>query len=213
MEQRRIERQQRQERRKNRVQKNLPIISLVGYTNAGKSTLLNTLTQSEVYAEKKMFATLDPTSRRLRLPIEQEIIINDTVGFIRDLPETLVAAFRATLEEISDSDLLVHVVDAANPQAIHQIESVDKILEELELNKIPRLIVLNKADLSDENSIEALARQLLFDKGSESAAVSAIKPNTLKPLLEKIGEILSKDLTERFENSRFKAQSVSGIEP
>ena len=108
---------QRQERRKNRVQKNLPIISLVGYTNAGKSTLLNALTNSDVYAEKKMFATLDPTSRRLRLPVEQEVIINDTVGFIRDLPETLVAAFRATLEEIGDSDLLVHIVDASNPRA------------------------------------------------------------------------------------------------
>jgi GTP-binding protein HflX len=183
---------QRQERRKNRVQKNLPIISLVGYTNAGKSTLLNTLTQSEVYAEKKMFATLDPTSRRLRLPIEQEIIINDTVGFIRDLPETLVAAFRATLEEISDSDLLVHIVDAANPQVMQHIESVDKILQDLEFNKIPRLIVLNKADLLDDASIEALQRQLLFDKGSESVAVSAIKPQTLKPLLEKIGEVIGK---------------------
>ena len=121
---------QRQERRKHRVQKNVPIISLVGYTNAGKSTLLNTLTNSKVYAEKKMFATLDPTSRRLRLPIEREIIINDTVGFIRDLPDALVAAFRATLEEISDSDLLVHVVDASNPRAIQQIEAVDKILHE-----------------------------------------------------------------------------------
>ncbi|MGC2234838.1 MAG: GTPase HflX [Pyrinomonadaceae bacterium] len=187
---------QRQERRKNRVQKNLPIISLVGYTNAGKSTLLNTLTQSDVYAEKKMFATLDPTSRRLRLPIEQEIIINDTVGFIRDLPETLVAAFRATLEEISDSELLVHVVDASNPQAAGQIESVDKILHDLELNKIPRLIVLNKADLVDEQTLEALQRQLLFDKDSESVAVSAIKANTLKPLLEKIGEFISRDLIQ-----------------
>jgi GTP-binding protein HflX len=199
---------QRQERRKNRVQKNLPIISLVGYTNAGKSTLLNTLTNSEVYAEKKMFATLDPTSRRLRLPIEQEIIINDTVGFIRDLPETLVAAFRATLEEISDSDLLVHVVDASNAHAIHQIESVDKILGELELNKIPRMVVLNKSDLLDEISIEALARQISLDKGQENVAVSAIEPKTLKPLLEKIGEIVSKDLTGRYE----KARSVSYFE-
>jgi GTPase len=194
---------QRQERRKNRLSRNVPIISLVGYTNAGKSTLLNTLTQSEVYAEKKMFATLDPTSRRLRLPIEQEIIINDTVGFIRDLPETLVAAFRATLEEISDSDLLVHVVDAANSQVFHHIESVDKILGELELNKIPRLIVLNKADLLDNDSIEALQRQLLFDKGSgESIAVSAIEPQTLKPLLQRIGQLISKDL------SNFAAQGV-----
>ncbi len=184
---------QRQERRKSRLNKNVPIISLVGYTNAGKSTLLNTLTQSKVYAEKQMFATLDPTSRRLRLPIEQEIIINDTVGFIRDLPETLVAAFRATLEEISDSDLLVHVVDASNPQALQQIESVDKILRELELNNIPCLIVLNKADLIDEVSVQALERNILFDKDRESVAISAISPKSLSPLLEKIGEVITKD--------------------
>ena len=183
-------RKQRQQRRKERLRKDLPIISLVGYTNAGKSTLLNTLTQSKVYAEKKMFATLDPTSRRLRLPIEQEIIINDTVGFIRDLPETLVAAFRATLEEIADSDLLVHVVDASSPQALAQIESVDKILQDLELNRIPRIIVLNKADLLDENSLEALERQIKLDKDSESVAISAIHSKTLKPLIDKIGELV-----------------------
>jgi GTP-binding protein HflX len=141
-----------------------------------------------------MFATLDPTSRRLRLPIEREIIINDTVGFIRDLPETLVAAFRATLEEISDSNLLVHVVDASSPQAHAHIESVEKILGSLDLNKIPRLIVLNKADLLDEVSLNALQRSILFDKGSESVAISAIQSQTLKPLIEKIGEVISQDL-------------------
>jgi GTP-binding protein HflX len=185
---------QRQERRKHRVQKNVPIISLVGYTNAGKSTLLNTLTDSKVYAEKKMFATLDPTSRRLRLPYEQEVIINDTVGFIRDLPEALVAAFRATLEEISDSDLLVHVVDASNPNSLAQIESVEKILLELKLNEIPQIVVLNKADLPDEDSLIALERQIEIDKHRETVSISAIQPRTLKPLVEKIGEILVKDL-------------------
>jgi len=194
-------RKQRQQRRKERLRRDVPIISLVGYTNAGKSTLLNTLTRSKVYAEKKMFATLDPTSRRLRLPIEQEIIINDTVGFIRDLPATLVAAFRATLEEIADSDLLVHVVDAANPQVIAHIESVDKILLDLELNNIARLIVLNKADLLDETSLEALERQIRLDKGVESVAISAIQSQTLKPLIEKIGEIV------KVQSSRFKVQS------
>ncbi len=183
---------QRQERRKHRVQKNVPIISLVGYTNAGKSTLLNTLTDSKVYAEKKMFATLDPTSRRLRLPYEQEVIINDTVGFIRDLPETLVAAFRATLEEISDSDLLVHVVDASNPNASAQIESVEKILLDLKLNEIPQIIVLNKSDLLDEDSLTAIERQIEIDKHRESVSISAIQPRTLKPLVEKIGEIIGK---------------------
>ncbi len=183
-------RKQRQQRRKERLRKDVPIISLVGYTNAGKSTLLNTLTQSKVYAEKKMFATLDPTSRRLRLPIEQEIIINDTVGFIRDLPETLVAAFRATLEEIADSDLLVHVVDASSEQATAHIESVDKILTDLELNRIPRLIVLNKSDLLDETSLEALTRQIELDKGVATVSISAIHPKTLKPLIDKIGELV-----------------------
>jgi GTPase len=177
---------QRQERRKNRSQKNLPVISLVGYTNAGKSTLLNTLTQSDVYAEKKMFATLDPTSRRLRLPYEQEVIINDTVGFIRDLPEALVAAFRATLEEISDSDLLVHVVDASNPRVIHQIESVDKILADLQYNSIPQIIVLNKADLVSTEEIETLRRQIALDKGVECVAISANVRESLKPLVEQI---------------------------
>ena len=183
-------RKQRQQRRKERLRRDVPIISLVGYTNAGKSTLLNTLTQSKVYAEKKMFATLDPTSRRLRLPIEREIIINDTVGFIRDLPETLVAAFRATLEEIADSDLLVHVVDASSPQALAHVESVDKILLDLELNRIPRLVVLNKADLPDADSLHALERQISLDKQQESVAISAIDSKTLKPLVEKIGELI-----------------------
>lgn len=187
---------QRQERRKHRVQKNVPIISLVGYTNAGKSTLLNILTQSNVYAEKKMFATLDPTSRRLRLPIEREVIINDTVGFIRDLPAPLVAAFRATLEEISDSDLLVHVVDASNPNAAAQIESVEKILLDLKLNEIPQIIVLNKADLLDEDSIVALKRQIELDKNRETVCISAIDPKTLRPLVEKVGEILAQDFMQ-----------------
>lgn len=187
---------QRQERRKGRLRNSLPIISLVGYTNAGKSTLLNTLTNSEVYAESKMFATLDPTSRRLRLPYEQEVIINDTVGFIRDLPETLVAAFRATLEEISDSDLLIHVVDASNPRAMQQIESVDKILNDLELSEIPYIIALNKSDLLDKKSIKALQRQIKFEKNRESIAISAIQSETLKAMLERIGEILAKDLSQ-----------------
>jgi len=183
---------QRQERRKTRVQKNLPIISLVGYTNAGKSTLLNSLTQSDVYAEKKMFATLDPTSRRLRLPYDQEVIINDTVGFIRDLPEALVSAFRATLEEIADSELLIHVVDASHPRVLQQIASVDRILTDLKLNQIPNLLVLNKSDLLDSEALDVLSRQVLLDSATPCVSISAIRRETLRPMIEKIGALLGK---------------------
>ena len=137
-----------------------------------------------------MFATLDPTSRRLRLPIEQEVIVNDTVGFIRDLPEALVAAFRATLEEIGDSDLLIHVVDASNPRVGQQIDSVEKILNDLQFNEIPRLIVLNKADLIDEVDLQALSRQISLEKGIDCVAVSAIQSNSLKPLFAKLSELI-----------------------
>lgn len=183
-------RHQRQERRKTRLQKNLPIISLVGYTNAGKSTLLNALTQSDVFAEKKMFATLDPTSRRLRLPYDREIIINDTVGFIRDLPEALVAAFRATLEEISDSDLLLHVVDISNPQVLSQIESVNKILVELELNDIKQIMVLNKADLAEPDAVAAVSRRIGLDNDIQCVETSAIQNKTLVPLVAAIGSAI-----------------------
>jgi GTP-binding protein HflX len=194
---------QRQERRKTRVQKHLPIISLVGYTNAGKSTLLNALTQSDVYAEKKMFATLDPTSRRLRLPYDQEVIINDTVGFIRDLPEALVSAFRATLEEIADSDLLVHVVDASNRRVLQQIASVGKILSDLHFNEIPQLIVLNKSDLLDADEIETLMRQIKLDSDVQCVAISAIHRETLRPMVEEIGVQI------QVPSSKFKVQSTS----
>ncbi len=187
---------QRQERRKNRVQKHLPIISLVGYTNAGKSTLLNALTQSEVYVEKKMFATLDPTSRRLRLPYDQEVIINDTVGFIRDLPEALVSAFRATLEEIADSDLLVHVVDASNPRVLQQIASVTKIIGDLHYNQIPQLIVLNKSDLLGDDAIDSLMRQITLDSGIKCVSISAIRRETLRPMVETIGEMIKVPASE-----------------
>ena len=182
---------QRQERRKARVQRHLPIISLVGYTNAGKSTLLNNLTQSDVYAEKKMFATLDPTSRRLRLPYDQEVIINDTVGFIRDLPEALVSAFRATLEEIADSDLLVHVVDASHSQVKQQIASVGKIIADLHYNHIPQLIVLNKTDLLEPAEIDRLTTQISLDSDAQCVSISAIHRETLRPMVEIIGKLLA----------------------
>jgi GTP-binding protein HflX len=189
------QRRRRYERRKERLRHKLPLISIVGYTNAGKSTLLNKLTASSVLAEQRMFATLDPASRRLRLPREQEVIINDTVGFIRDLPPGLVAAFRATLEEISDSTVLIHLIDAANSRWQQQMESVDRMLTELSLDQIPRLVVLNKSDLVDAELIEGMIRHVSRETGRDCLAISAARPQTLRPLLERAGELLARDLS------------------
>ncbi len=177
-------RKSRHVQRTRRMRRDLPIISIVGYTNAGKSTLLNALTESAVAAEDRMFATLDPTSRRLRLPRDREVIINDTVGFIRDLPPDLITAFRATLEEMESSDLLIHLVDASSSQLDSHIASVEKILDELNLSAIPRLLVLNKSDLLGEDEISNLRQA--FD----AVRISALDERTLTPLVERISELL-----------------------
>jgi GTP-binding protein HflX len=172
----------RLQRRQRRIRSGVPIISIVGYTNAGKSTLLNALTQSEVLTEDLLFATLDTSSRRLRFPMEREVIITDTVGFIRKLPKSLVGAFRATLEELEDADMLLHVVDVANPRFEEQIGAVEKILDDLDLGRIPRQIVFNKMDLVPSPQVDALCRR--FD----AIAVSARDRKTFAPLLNMLEE-------------------------
>jgi GTP-binding protein HflX len=171
---------------------------------------LNTLTHSEVRAEQRMFATLDPTSRRLRLPREQEVIINDTVGFIRDLPPDLLSAFRATLEEISDSSLIIHLVDSANPRWPQQFESVERILRELKLEEIPRLVALNKADLVDPQMLEAMGRQLDQNGARECVSISAINSATFKALFEKAGALLARNLVTRVRKDAPQAAESLG---
>jgi GTP-binding protein HflX len=172
-------------RRQRRTDREVPIIAICGYTNAGKSTLLNSLTQGDALAADKLFATLDPISRRLRFPHEREVVITDTVGFIRDLPEELARAFRATLEEMADADLLVHVVDASDDDRDQHIRAVDGILSDLGLADKPRVLVWNKADKLSETDAEHLANHGGF-------VVSALDRATFGPLLLAIERALWK---------------------
>lgn len=183
-------RAERRVRREGRRRQQLPVLSLIGYTNAGKSTLFNALTHARVLAEDRLFATLDPTSRRLRFPREREVIITDTVGFIQNLPKNLLEAFKATLEELEDADLLIHVIDLANPRFPEQMQAVDGILASLQLDHKPILKVFNKMDLVPPG-LAALQCRL-----HQGVAISALDPATLPPLVarleEKVEEILTR---------------------
>jgi GTP-binding protein HflX len=178
---------QRVQRRSRRTRRNVPVIAIVGYTNAGKSTLLNTLTESDVLAEDKLFATLDTCSRRIRFPEEREVVITDTVGFIRDMPKDLFAAFRATFEEVQDADLILHVVDVSDPAVEDHVVTTGKILEELELVTVPRIVVCNKADLVEPHVADVFAR------ANEGFAVSATDPISLLPLLSQMERVVFSD--------------------
>ena len=170
----------RRQKRSRRIKSGVPVVAIVGYTNAGKSTLLNTLTKANALVEDRLFATLDPRSRQLHLPGGGRVILTDTVGFIRNLPQDLLAAFRATLEELSEASLLVHLLDASDEALVDHVRAVENILVDLDLHHIPRKIVLNKTDLVAKEEVEQLAHR--FD----AVAISAIDTPSIAPLLEAI---------------------------
>jgi GTP-binding protein HflX len=181
-------RQQRAQQRRQRAAQAIPTVAIVGYTNAGKSTLFNALTSAHVTAENKLFATLDPTTRQVALPGGQHILLSDTVGFIQKLPTTLVAAFRATLEEVVEADALLEVVDATHENAVEQSQTVNDVLEELGAAAKPRITALNKIDLlADPSNLDAAIYP-------NAVAVSAVNGEGLEALLVKIGEVMTEDM-------------------
>lgn len=178
---------QRKQRRSRRRRSDVKVAAIVGYTNAGKSTLLNTLTGADVLAENKLFATLDTRARRAYLPSGNEIVVTDTVGFIRDLPKDLFAAFRATFEEAADADVLLHVVDGSDPQHEEHIRTTEELLMQLGLEAMPRLVVYNKTDQLDPR------RAAMMAHAHDGVAISALERQSLQPLVRRLDRILFRD--------------------
>jgi GTP-binding protein HflX len=183
--------------RQKRKRSGVPVVALVGYTSAGKSTLLNVLCQADVFTKDRLFATLDPTTRRLTLPDQSAVLLTDTVGFIRKLPPTIISAFRATLEELAEASLLLHVVDLASPDAPEQCQTVEDILGDLGLSGKPRITALNKIDLllnGSQTWDEASALQYLAGQAIDknTVLISAVKRWGLNRLLELIGKSVTK---------------------
>jgi len=195
---------QRENRRRRRGRREVPVLSIVGYTNAGKSTLLRALTKTDVLVADKMFATLDPVSRRLRFPREREVVVTDTVGFIRDLPDELVKAFRATLEELRDATALLHVVDASAPDFERRIEAVRDVIDEIGLAETPEILVFNQIDRLPEGVGERLAARF------GGVAVSALERTGLKELLERVEKELWTDDLSDLERQRLVGLAAQG---
>lgn len=181
----------RRQYRANRRKSGISIVALVGYTNAGKSTLINALSDSEVFVADQLFATLDPTTRRVILPSNREILISDTVGFIQKLPTTLIAAFRATLEEILEADLILHIVDTSHPSVLSHIETVEDTLAEIDASHVPRILVWNKIDKLEEAPTPLLEDADLYEA---EVRVSAKTHEGFDELFEAIAETLAAQL-------------------
>ena len=189
-------RKRRQQYRQRRQQENgIPVVSLVGYTNAGKSTVLNQLTNAEVLAENRMFSTLDPVTRRIFLPSGNNALLTDTVGFIQKLPTSIVAAFRATLEEVVEADIILHVLDISHPNMLEQARVVEALLDDLDVSGRPRLVVLNKVDLISEKNYEAIESKIDILSSNfgniEMVKISALKSDGFNTMLAKIDDILA----------------------
>ena len=203
----------RVQRRARRTKTEIPIISIIGYTNAGKSTLFNLLTKSQFQVENRLFSTLDTATRRLRFPTllaglrDREVVITDTVGFIRDLPKDLMGAFRPTFDELKDADLLIHLIDISNPSFAEQIEEVEKILFELNLDRIPVLRVFNKEDKLSEEAVESICEKY------DGLSISALRPNSLEKVLLALEKMLweKSDLTGDHDHVRLTNGASSDI--